>query len=132
MFETKIKIKFSDCDLGGRIFFAKLFEYAHQVYEEFVLKELFEHNLFKEKKFIVPIVEATANFHLPILLHEEINVNLKVKSLGKHSFVLQYLFLKNENIVAEAETVHVLIDKKHGQKYPLDPSLKIILNKFRK
>lgn len=132
MYKTKIKIKFSDCDAGGRIFFAKLFDYAHAVYEEFILKEFQSFNFFTSDNFIVPIIKASAEYYKPIVLHDEIEVQMKVDSISLHSMVIKYVFIKDDSQLATAETVHVFVNKKTGEKMKIDKRIKSIMLGFIK
>lgn len=125
MFNYNYKIKFSNCDPGGVIYFAEIFDIAHEAYEAFLIEAGSMKNYFDDKLVAIPIIKAEAEYKSPITMHELIIISIKVKKVGESSFVLNYLF-NNESgkIKAEVTTVHVTIDKKTGDKIKLPSELR--------
>jgi len=131
MFETKIKIKFSDCDAAGRIFFARIFDYAHSVFEEFILTHLTNIRFFNSEEFLVPITKASAKFLKQISLHDDILAKLFV-TIREHSFSIKIQFVHSETVAAEVETVHVFVNKHNGQKMIIPENIRNVLLNFVK
>lgn len=112
MFSTKRTIEFGMCDVGGIMFFAKIFELAHSVYEEFIMNSNLKTNYFENEVFVVPLVNAGADYHSPIKLHSLLTVQLVVTKIGTTSFQLCVKFLdESNNPKATVNTTHVFIDK---------------------
>ncbi len=72
------------------LYFAKIFDLAHSVYEEFILESDLELNVFENENFIVPLISTSADFYNPIVLHENLDVQLKVSEIGTTSFHLSF------------------------------------------
>jgi len=122
MFSTKRMIEFGMCDIGGVLFFAKIFELAHSVYEEFIKNNL-ETNYFENEKFAVPLVNAGADYHSPIKLHSNLIAQLQVAKIGTTSFQLSIKFLDEFNKPkATVNTTHVFLEKSNmlKAKIPID------------
>ena len=122
MFSTKRMIEFGMCDIGGVLFFAKIFELAHSVYEEFIKNNL-ETNYFENEKFAVPLVNAEADYHSPIKLHSHLTAQLQVAKIGTTSFQLSIKFLDEFNKPkATVNTTHVFLEKSNmlKAKIPID------------
>ncbi|GAB4144005.1 MAG: hypothetical protein Fur0015_12160 [Ignavibacteriales bacterium] len=115
MYKGNIKIRFSDCDAGGRIFFSRIFEYAHIVFEDLINEKYSGKDFFASSDFAVPIIKCSAVFHKPIFLHSELEVAVTVSSLSTHAFSLSYSFEQDKNIYAKVETVHVFVNKNNSK-----------------
>jgi len=130
MYKSEIKIKYSDCDAGGRIFFARIFDYAHQTFEEFINEKYSGNDFFNSPEFAVPIVKSSAVFLKPILMHSKIDVILRITEIREHSFSITYYFETNKVVFAEVQTVHVFIDKSNDKKIPIPVNFKKLLAKY--
>jgi YbgC/YbaW family acyl-CoA thioester hydrolase len=117
MFTVKKRINFFYCDPAGILFYAKLFEISHSVYEEmidsFKLKESYWHN----PVFAVPIIKTNGEYLKPFRPGDEVKINLSVTLLKESSFELTYEWVNsNGEIAASARTVHVFVEKKNWTK----------------
>ncbi len=112
MFETERIIEFGMCDSAGVLFFARIFELTHSVYEEFVLRSNLENNYFENENIVIPLISASSNYHKPITLHEVLKINLVVSKIGNSSFQLTTTFFDElNNAKATVATTHVFVDK---------------------
>ncbi|MCK5087883.1 MAG: acyl-CoA thioesterase [Melioribacteraceae bacterium] len=128
MFQAKRKIDFYMCDPAGILFYAKLFELAHSVYEEFVLESELEKNYFEDDIIAIPILKAEADFNRPIKLHEEINIELIVTEIKYSTFELTTQFLSlNDELKATVKTVHVFISKDEFKKVEIPGEFRQLL-----
>lgn len=133
MITNKKKINFYHCDPAGILFYARLFEICHSVYEEMINSFDLEDNFWQNDDYVVPIVKCEAGFFKPIKPGEEITVELFVSQLKETSFELSYE-IKNENDVrvASAKTVHVFVDRKIWKGKEIIDSLRNGLNNHLK
>ena len=128
-YQQQITIPFQDIDAAGIVFFAHLFRYAHEAYEQFMSAH--DHSLaeiLKNGEYLLPLVHAEADYRQPLRHNEAITIELSIKKLGESSFTLQYHFLDStENIRAVIETVHVTLDVSQKKPMPIPDSLRAIL-----
>lgn len=117
MFKTITRIKFSDCDPAGILFFGRVYELCHAAYEEMIISFHLEEDYWSNDNFIVPIIKSEAHYHQPMKYGEEISIEISVKTLKSSSFELEYI-LKNRDEVecVLVNTVHVFVDKRTWKK----------------
>jgi len=120
MFTIKRKINFYDCDPAGILFYAKLFEISHSVYEEMINSFNLKVNYWSNDSFVVPIIKTDGAYFKPLNAGESISINLSVTLLKSNSFELTYEWINNSGeLAAKARTVHVFVDKKRWVKIPI-------------
>ena len=129
MFQTKERLNFYDCDPAGIIFYANLLRIAHTSYEKFLADISSNRNLFFDKELVLPIIHCEADYYKPLKAFDEIDVFVLVKEARENSFELNYKFEIDNELFAEAKTVHVCVDKNTFKKTNLPADLKDELRK---
>lgn len=120
MFTVKRKINFFDCDPAGILFYARLFEINHSVYEEMIDSFKLKANYWFSDKFVVPIIKTDGAYFKPLKGGETVTINLSVTLLKENSFELTYEWIdESGDLAAKARTVHVFVDKKRWKKIPI-------------
>lgn len=117
MFKVKRKINFYDCDPAGILFFAKIYELCHSVYEEMIQSFMLEENYWSNDDYVVPIIHSEATYHKPFSYNSFAVIELTVNAISSSAFKLAYT-CKNENdeLCVEVKTTHVFVDKKTWKK----------------
>ena len=120
MFSIKRKINFYDCDPVGILFYAKLFEVSHSVYEEMINSFKLKKDYWSNDEFVVPIIKTDGAYFKPLKPGDTISINLTVTLRKENSFELTYDWIdKSGELAAKARTVHVFVDKKRWVKIPI-------------
>lgn len=132
MIELKYKISFSDCDPAGIIFYSRVFEYCHRVYEELVNSFGLNENYWSNREYIVPIIKASSNYIKPLKYNDEIIIKLFVQHIKNSSFELHYEIFKDNNLYVTANTVHVFINSVSWEKIEIPVYIKENLLKHLK
>ncbi len=123
MFTTKVKIQFHDCDPAGILFYANIYKFSHNVYQE-LLEGLSSKNYFHDDEIALPITKSSAEYFLPMKSGDDYLVKLYISQLRESSFEITYLFYDTESKVhAEVKTVHVSVNKKSFKKVNLPADL---------
>jgi YbgC/YbaW family acyl-CoA thioester hydrolase len=117
MFISKRKINFYDCDPAGILFYAKIYELCHSVYEEMIQSFNLEENYWTNDDYVVPIIHSEATYHKPLVYNSFVLIELSITSISSSSFKLSYS-CKNEvgDSCVEVKTTHVFVDKKTWKK----------------
>lgn len=124
-FQTKKTITFREADPAGIMFFANIFDFAHDAYEAFIEGLGYKHSeWFGSQDIIIPIRQTEATFNAPLLPGETYQINTSVSKIGETSFQLKYVFTKNSKTHATVSMVHAVADKKTMQKRPIPENLK--------
>ena len=133
MFTLKRKINFYDCDPAGILFYARLFEINHSVYEEMINSFKLKENYWFNDKFVVPIIKTDGAYFKPLKGGVTVTVNLSVTLLKENSFELTYEWMDEKGeLAAKARTVHVFVDKKSWKKIPIYDEIKNSLESHRR
>ena len=120
MFKVKKRINFFDCDPAGILFYAKLFEINHSVYEEMIDSFNLKIKYWANDEFVVPIIKTDGAYFKPLKAGETVSINLTVTLKKENSFELTYEWIdKSGELAAKARTVHVFVSKKNWVKIPI-------------
>ncbi len=121
----RFSVRLHDVDAAGILFFANLFRYAHDAYEEWMasidcgLSAMLANGIAR-----LPLVHAEADYLEPIRHGETITIDVAVVRLGKRSFTVGYRFLaRTQSLKAKAKTVHVYTEAEQTQSQLLPPWL---------
>ena len=131
--KRNITVRLHDTDAAGILFFARQFYFAHDIYEDF-MKEIGIpiSKALLEGDYIIPIVHAESQFLKPLRVGDQIDVSLKIASIGNSSYTLEYDFSDQSGTpVGKTKTVHVTIDRASGAKTALPETLRKGLEEFQ-
>jgi len=130
-FRHQVIVSMNDTDAAGIIFFASQFVFAHVTYERFLESIGFSFAEALEKEpYLLPIVHAESDYLRPLKVGDRLDVELTVSNIGHTSFTLDYLFLRDGEMVGRSRSVHVSMTKEDGKKAPLPEKLLRALELF--
>jgi 1,4-dihydroxy-2-naphthoyl-CoA hydrolase len=121
-FTDKILIHLADTDATGVIFFPKLFEKCIATLEKFLIENKLTSKLFLSHTGLA-VIDAKAHYYKPMVVHEELKIEMGVTKVGTTSVSFSYKFFnRREELTAEADIVHVCIDlsSKSKKELPLE------------
>jgi len=128
-YKTKRRINFFDCDPAGIMFFGKAFELIHSAYEE-MIASLGIKDYWTSRDYFVPITKAETDYTGVIKAGEEVEIEVKVSQLRKHSFELSYTCRGEKNeVLFTSKTVHVFTNREFN-KIVIPPEVKNNLTKL--
>ena len=84
-------VHFHEIDRAGIVYFARIFEYCHRVYEE-LLEEVIGplEEFFRTKDWGLPLVHAEADYSRPLRIGDRVRVRLEVERVGEKSITFAY------------------------------------------
>ncbi|MHC1739394.1 MAG: acyl-CoA thioesterase [Ignavibacteriaceae bacterium] len=125
-------IGFSDCDFAGVLFFGKVFDLTHRVFEDYIKSNDFYSEYFKDKGIVYPIIHCEASYVKTLTAGDEIVVKLRSKTIRTSSFELEFeIFNKDSEIAAIVSTIHVAISKISQSKTELPIILRNLLESLK-
>lgn len=133
IFNYKETIQLYHVDGVRRLFYGQLFFLNHNALAAFLkhigysLSECLD-----QKGFQFPIVHVEGNYYKPLCLDDEVLISISVVKIGTTSFALEYTLSRNGEVVADAKTVHVVIDDKTEEKISIPDEFKKILSVYSK
>jgi 4-hydroxybenzoyl-CoA thioesterase len=113
-FSTRITVRFGDCDPAGLVYYPVIFHYFHVAMEEFFAARCGTTyaRLVREQRIGFPVVNARAEFLVPIVYGDEIEVEVKVTRVGDSSATFDYAARRasDATLCARSEQVHVAMN----------------------
>ena len=84
MFQIKRKIRLSETDATGIIYFTNQLKFAIEAFEAF-LEERFGPFHLRFDDYLLPIVDTRSKYYHPLRMGDEIEITLKLVKMGKRS-----------------------------------------------
>lgn len=130
-FKKTVQIRFHHADPAGIMYFANVFNLAHETFEDFIVQAGVPwKNWFQKNEFIIPIRHAESDFFAPFLPGESYDVLVHVISLSESSFKMKYIFQKNTKVHAIVKMVHTYVDPKTKVKAKIPQNMISLFQKF--
>ncbi|MFL5246800.1 MAG: acyl-CoA thioesterase [Myxococcales bacterium] len=132
-FEHRLRVRFHDTDPAGIVFFANIFVYCHDAFEEMLRAVgLPLDELIRSREQILPLGHAEADFKKPFRHGKLVDVRIVVGKLSDRSMRLDYELRDDAgDLLATCSTVHVAVDPATGRSTALSPRLREALEPHR-
>jgi 4-hydroxybenzoyl-CoA thioesterase len=91
-FSTRIKVRFGDADPAGLVYYPVIFHYFHIALEEFFAARcgISYDRLIADERLGFPTVKSEAEFFVPMVYGDEVDVSVLVSRIGRSSAVFEY------------------------------------------
>lgn len=113
-FSTRIKVRFGDADPAGLVYYPVIFHYFHIAMEEFFAERcgVAYHKLMSDERIGFPTVKAQAEFLVPVVYGDEVDVAVLVSRVGTSSATFEYSIKRVNDgaLCARATHVHVAMN----------------------
>jgi acyl-CoA thioester hydrolase len=117
--QTRLRVRYAETDQMGVVYYANYF-----VWCEIGRVEFFRNLGYDYKQMEIaddchlPVVEATCRYRSPAHYDDEVIIETRVTALRSHVIKFGYRLVRAEGdqLLAEAETVHVSVDKQMQKK----------------
>ncbi len=119
MFRYTRTIFLRDTDATGVLYFSEQLKICQEVFEAYLSKKFTLNQMLREHDFLLPIVHAEADYSLPILVGDVLEIQLSLGDIGSSSFSLGFKVLKGTQEVGSAKIVHVALSKETGKSIPI-------------
>jgi len=138
VFTYTVHARFGDCDPAGIVYFPRFFDWFHQAMEAWFgdALDLPYHELLKARG--LPAVHTEADYRTPVRLGDRIDVELRVRRIGRSSIVLDYRVVGHDarDLRATGSTTCVLMgtvagSPEHMKAVPYPPDLRARLERFK-
>ncbi|MGZ3744821.1 MAG: acyl-CoA thioesterase [Pseudobdellovibrionaceae bacterium] len=130
-FRTQIHIKFREADPAQIMYFANLFNLAHDVFEEFIVAAGYQYKeWFSPLEHMVPIRHVEADYLAPFIPGQNYEVSAGVVQLGETSFKMAYRFEQNGKLHGTVYMVHAVLNSQTKVKMRLPDLMKQRLSPY--
>jgi len=118
---TRLRVRYAETDQMGVVYYANYFIWCEIGRVEFFRQLGYD---YKQMEFVddchLPVVEATCRYRAPARYDDEVIIETEVTALRSHVIKFGYRLLRvdtdGNQMLAEAETVHVSVDKQMQKK----------------
>ncbi len=126
MFTYTTNLHLRDTDAAGLIYFPNLFNIAQETLEAFMESVGMDIGLvLRSTHYLFPVVHAEGDFKKPMYAGQRLRITLELEQIGTTSFTLAYRVWDRgeDEELAIARVVHVVVDRQGGTKKPLPSTL---------
>ncbi len=126
IYRTQFSIVLRHTDAAGVLFYPRLMEIAHEVTEELLVQIGYPiADMVAGRLHHLPIVQAVAEYHLPMRLGDRYEVAVALHKLGSRSVGFTCSFFAEGGVLAARTRVdHAAIDPKERAVCDLEPGFK--------
>ncbi len=91
-FQTRIRVRFGDADPAGLVYYPRIFHYFHIALEEYFAARcgIPYHRLMSDERIGFPTVNAQAEFFIPLVYGDEVDLEIYVSKIGRTSATFEY------------------------------------------
>lgn len=120
IFEKTFSAYFSDCDPQGIVFYARFFDWAHSVIEDFWNSRPHGwERWFQNHEFAVPLRHAEANYLSPVTAGDKVVAQLTIARVGDTSIAFETQFSCDGKPACAVKTVHVFVRRRDFRAMPV-------------
>lgn len=125
-FETVIQVRFGHVDPAGIVYYPRIYDYVHDVFEELWERHVGAryYQLLLERSIGFPLVRADVSFVSPLRFGDRPVVRVSAFRLGHSSLGLRYLFRVGERLCVDARMTTACIDTASMRSIPIPPEFK--------
>jgi len=132
-FETEFQVRFGHVDPAGIVYFPRIFDYLHDVFEE-----LWEHHvgqryyhLVLERRIGFPLVASDVRFDSPLRFGDRPRVTVTSFHIGRSSLGLLYRVFLDDNLHVEARMTTVCVDLDTMESLPMPAEFRVRFESIR-
>ncbi len=129
-FRYYLRVRYAECDAQKVVFNSRYAEYVDIATTEF-FRAIGYHQALLTGAFDFQLVKQTIAWKAPARFDQVLEIGVSAKHLGTTSFTLlaEFHIAPDDRIVADCETVYVLVDAGTLQKTPIPDGLRAALER---
>lgn len=111
-FETTLQVRFGHVDPAGIVYFPRIFDYLHDVFEEVWEEHVGTryYHLLLERHVGFPLVHSDVDFDHPLRFGDRPDVLVTCFKVGRSSLGLRYRIRKDDITCVDARLITVCVD----------------------
>jgi len=111
-FETQLKVRFGHVDPAGIVYFPRIYDYLHDVFEELWEVWVGEryYTMVQERRIGMPLVHSEVDFTSPLHFGDRPLVRVTCFRLGRSSIGLRYRVRRADTECVDARMVTTCVD----------------------
>jgi len=129
VFSTSITVRFADCDPVGFVYYPRVLHYCHVCMEEFFAERcgITYQRLLDDERIGFATVKIEAEYFVPLLYGDTVEVDLEVTDLGRSSARFNYSIKRaNDSVLcAQSSQIQVAMDIDKRKAIPLPEKYRV-------
>ena len=129
VFSTSITVRFADCDPVGFVYYPRVLHYCHVCMEEFFAERcgITYQRLLDDERIGFATVKIEAEYFVPLLYGDTVEVDLEVTDLGRSSARFNYSIKRaNDSVLcAHSSQIQVAMDIDKRKAIPLPEKYRV-------
>jgi|TARA_B110000483_G_scaffold3896_1_gene4539 acyl-CoA thioester hydrolase len=122
-FFHKLKVYYEDTDAGNVVYYANYLKFLERARTEALVILGFNNKKIKEDfGSLIVVKSCNIEYKIPAHLEDELSIRSFVKSITKTSFFMNQFITRGEDLIAEAKT-HLVFVNKEGKPMRIPDSL---------
>lgn len=125
-FTLRSRVRFVDTDFSTRIHYSALFRHFEIAETEFFRSLSVGYTHWFDRGFSMPRVHVEADYLVPLVFDDEIDVEVRIERIGESSIALAFRVIKIDGGVeaARGRIVGVCIDVNSGKSTPIPADIR--------
>lgn len=124
-------VRFQDVDAAGVVFHARMFDYFHDAYVNFLRAAGVPlEDALRDGAWAAPLRRAEADYRRPLRFGQEVMVSLTAAAVDETEYVIRYRVEGEEGVACEGRTVHVSVDPGSFRRRPVPDLLRHALEQL--
>jgi YbgC/YbaW family acyl-CoA thioester hydrolase len=132
VFSTRITVRFADCDPVGFVYYPRVLHYCHVCMEEFFAQRcgITYQKLLDDERIGFATVKIEAEYFVPLLYGDTVEVDLEVTDLGRSSARFNYSIKRANDAVlcAQSSQIQVAMDIDKRKAIPLPEKYRAVFS----
>jgi 4-hydroxybenzoyl-CoA thioesterase len=132
-FTTTVQVRFGHVDPAGIVYFPRIYDYLHEVFEEVWERHVDEryYKILSEDRIGFPLVHSEVDFKSPLRFGDRASVHVTCFRLGKSSLGLRYRFEVAGRECVDARMVTACVDLKSSKSFPMPARYRAAFERLR-
>ena len=122
------RVHFHECDPAGIVYFAHLFTFCHEAYEELVRAGGQPLETLVGGAVVYPLRHVEADYRAPLRLGDLVTIRVSLAKLSERSFQVVYAIADRAGaLLATSAAVHVAVERATMRPTAIPPEVRAVL-----
>lgn len=125
-YNTVLQVRFGHVDPAGIVYFPRIYDYLHDVFEELWEKHVGQryYHLLLERRIGFPLVHSEVDFRSPMRFGDRPVVSVTCLGLGRSSLKLRYVFRVADRVCVDARQVTSCVELEDMRTIEIPPEFR--------
>jgi acyl-CoA thioester hydrolase len=118
-FRHQLRVRYAECDTQGVVFNAHYLAYFDVCINELLREACGSYHAMLDSGLDIVVAEAKMQFRAPARFEEQLTLEVGIAQLGTTSIISDHRITRNDDLLVEGATRHVVVDRSTVRKRPI-------------